>query len=351
MNADKIADEKVYPQASSFDLATHAPTRLLKRRIEVYEKELLFSKWTPESIIDIGTGKGFFLRFWPSVKRSQAVEFLEELDIPEGCRLFKTTFLGAVGMEPADLMLALRVPHYLFAESLSPLYMLKAAMLCKDRLLWESRPAAPEVRAIKGRWEQAIAKVPWIKRRGTSKAFLDLASRFFTLERRFVATFKEYDTLSFRRIMPPIVKTTETAHRTERKGDRWEKAGYTESQVMQHWSILQALGISEVVEAFLEGPDGRLCGEIQRHVEGPPSSREKCQAMFVWLYGRLMPISYIPVDIVPKNLINGVPVDISCAMPVELRLSQSDKADPMFRSALMDQIRQIEPVDVGSIPL
>jgi len=336
------ADQTIYPQASSYSMEDGEPGPLLAERERLYEKHLGWSSWTPASLLDVGAGKGYHLRGWPAATTRTAVEPSEamwpviEARDPDA-RLVRASFLDAVGLEPADLLLMLRVPHHVFFTSYSHLWVIKAAMLCKDRMVIETTfdPQQPIIRDLFDRHATALAawrERSWLEERFGESHFMALALRFFSLVQEFPSPVPGYRVMEFRRKMPEIVTVgLEVPHLSlDTTTWLWSKTGYPETDVMRYWTVLQLLGEEKHVPAMLSR-NGRLTGVRQVHNVMGQAPHGACRAIHLQLEKHLLPIGYLPYDIVPCNVFGTTPIDVECVQPVSVRFDADPERSAMLR--------------------
>ena len=326
-----IADVNVYPQCNSFDPETHKPTALLQQRINQFDKELGFNSWNPRTLLDIGAGKGYFMHHWPSVQRSEAIEFLENIIVPSNCTLHKKKFLETVSLRTADVVLALRVCHNIFMETYSNYYLIKIAMICKDRFLWESIEDlnSTTLSGIKAPLDKA--KNEYHKRGllASKEEFWNMANLFFDVEKQFTSPCK-YEVVSFRRKLPPL-KEYNGVIQNRREGDKWIKF-HCEERVMEYITCCQLLGKTDHILSVLV-KNGSYVGLEMKHLDDKETvedKKNKCKVLFADLCAYLLPIGYLPVDIVPQNVINDIPIDIAICQSVNLTFCKD-----VFRNQLL----------------
>ena len=96
---------------------------------------------------------------------------------------------------------------------------------------------------------------------------------------------------------------------------------------MKYITILQLLGKDDIIKNVLVDENGIIHGIIQKHINDNQTLEEKkqyCRDLFHYLFSRLMPLGYLPVDIVPINVINNYPIDIGLISEITFSLSNDE---------------------------
>lgn len=342
MNSN-IKNQNKYPQCNSFDPETLEPCSILKERIQHLNREIDFSNWKPKSLLDIGTGKGFMPNFFKSLERSDAIEFLTNLKLPNHCKLHNGKFLDCIGLRVSDLVLGLRVLHYCYLETFSQNYLIKIAMLSKDRFLFESPlnfNDCEKLLGISGPLNKA-RKEYHVRGHDASSPF-PMLHKFFKVEKQFPALCDNYVFLNCRRILPPKI-VLERKYGVKREGDAWIKTGLPEVNVLQFITLSQLLGQSEIILNTVYDEKGTIHGVILKHLEDTENKEQKkrhCYELFYKLCGYLLPINYLPVDIVPNNVIGGYLIDIGCCYNVDLKISSDSWRNTLLKNDIILHHRQ-----------
>ena len=337
--ADYAKDEKIYPQASSFLLDTWEPIGHLKAREELYEKHLEWSKWTPKSMIDVGTGKGFHLKKWKSVKTAIGVEVNKQQAnlvqrIAPDVAILAQDFMD-VRTTPVDFILALRCVHYMYFPRLRYDYILKMATLCKDKLVIETC-FTPENRRhgeLIKRW-----KVEWPNEKNillghSEDDLIKYSSPFFRFVKKFPATYDGYVTYYFERKLPPFEeigdqKDSFTVKRDggssfKRENGTWAKIGYEERTVLEYVTAMQVLGQEKNIISILTD-NGDIVGIRQKDLGEQDASDEDCRFVCMKLLPSFLPIGLLPTDLIGINVRGRCPIDVSIFSYGSLKIPRQD---------------------------
>jgi hypothetical protein len=342
-------DEAIYPQASSWDPETGQPLGLLAQREAVYEEHLHWSTWSPAHVLDLGAGKGFSLSRWPRAQHT-AVEVDPRMHplltalLPPGARLVPESAIRAPDLPVADLVLCLRVPHHLFFELYSHLWILQLALLCRGTAVIETcfDPAQHTIADLFARHLPHVNLVrsrDWLEQRFAERQFRILCDPFFTIEQEFPSTYQGYRTFLLRRRLPALEEVSPAAPHLALDptipGLAWRKVGYTEAAAMASLTALQLLGRHEVTQAMLT-QGGRLVGTRQAHQLTGLSDHATCRTIYCCLAKHFLPLGYVPWDVVPVNVFGGAPVDLDVLHPMRVRYRDDPFQDALCRALIYE---------------
>lgn len=256
----------------------------------------------------------------------EGVDVNHEGNFAQGCAL---PLSDVVCVGNADL---------LFAEVWNEHYVAKLAMLCKSRLVWRGSetPAASE--HIREAWEAERSRFPlWYQNEGigTKDRLYRQLGKYFRIDGRFDVDGKTA-VLRCQRILPPLKPVFTGCGSVIRDGDSWMKRGYSERQVLEFVTVLQWMGRGDLVTALLTDETGAACGVQMRHVEmgADPSTAMR---LFWKLYHSFAPIGYLPHDVTANNVHAGLPIDVCCLVPVELRFASDQWPEAQCRSMVFHQ--------------
>lgn len=337
---DEIADESLYPQASSFDPLTMVPGPLLKARQDSYEKHLKWSSWNPGSLIDVGAGKGFHLNFWSSVQRVVAVESLERCVgyiryVRPDAQIYES-FCKMLAV-PADLMLFLRSAHGVFWEMYSFRWLVKAAILCKKDMVIETsfdRTNSTIGNMLKHKELELPFSFKTLGIRYEESEFLKFADKFFILRTRFPSTYAGYEVFHYTRKLPPVEVIPNQVIPTylDLKTNTWVKTKREEHEVLMYITAIQLFGMEDSIISILVNEHGTIVGIRQKNIGGDKSSVDECYRLTFELCKFFVPVGYMVWDIVPINVIGGIPIDTGLAFPYIGSFNINDmKSDAMRR--------------------
>lgn len=336
---DNIENQSIYPQCNSYNPISKEPGSILKQRIKLLDHEIDFSNWKPKTMIDIGAGKNYMAHhFNDTLENIQSIEFLENMELTEKTKLFKNKFLDCVKLEPAEVVLGLRVLHYCYMETFTHYYLIKIAMLCKDKFLYESPTdlkACNKYDNLQGINEPMNkAMNEYIVRcfDGNEKGLFRMLNKFFYLEKRFKSDFANYEFLYLKRILPPKVIYPDVL-RNYKNGDKWIKTGYPENKVMEFITVCQLLNQNNIINVVID-ENHKIHGVIMNHIIKFGDQMHLIKDIYYKMIQYLLPIGYLPVDIVPPNVINGQLIDISCVKNIEYKFDE----DPFINSILKNDI-------------
>jgi len=358
---DMFSDIWIYPQASSYLFDTWEPVGDLAKREEIYKKKLGWHKWAPKSLLDVGMGKGFYLRYWKSAKSVQA----SDIDCPVLERVIERFpevewhigdyLLSNPG--PVELLLLLRNVHYMWFKTLDYDYVVKAATTCYGRCVIETA-FDHEQNTIKylrrkysKKYHPAVMKnrLRFLSEENFKKEF----EPYFILENDFPATYKGYHTYSLKRKMPPVIKesasiiekmdTNSSGTKTIKLEGSWYKATTTH-MAMQYLTIMQYMGHDDILQGTIIDEDGCPIGFKFKHIERTHDvesveAKEECALLNLRIITRFAQIGLFPSDVVPVNVIDGRIIDMGCLFPMAIIPTGKDKGYANLQFALDKLLR------------